>query len=324
VAIPTVMISKKAGDLIKNFMLTNPETPVEISALFPLRKNNTQVNLDFWYSSGDVNSYHFVKRFSPYIMEFGKNIDFIPHIVTWYSGNAEMKNFTELEANCVSGGRYCAPDPDGIGPANGSLVVIQDLRQLCLVRTVGLWSWISFMMQYPQFCTDKYDDDCYHRMIPMFVEELDILKLNKCFDDSFAGKDIMIEENTILKAERESFQHADVQYWPALLVDHKQYTGPLAPVDAIVSLICEALDADHERCVDLDEEDAPVVVEGDEQWIEVVVICSAILLFIVVAFVFYRNVVKKELKQEMTVQLQQMIGDYAAFVDKRKYKFDNL
>ena len=31
-------------------------------------------------------------------------------------------------ANCVSHGRYCAPDPDDEGPATGRNVVLEDLR----------------------------------------------------------------------------------------------------------------------------------------------------------------------------------------------------
>jgi len=32
----------------------------------------------------------------------------------------------------VSGGRYCAPDPDGAGVLSGRDIVMEDLRQLCI------------------------------------------------------------------------------------------------------------------------------------------------------------------------------------------------
>ena len=34
----------------------------------------------------------------------------------------------EAPANCVSGGRYCAPDPDGVGVLTGRDVLYEDLR----------------------------------------------------------------------------------------------------------------------------------------------------------------------------------------------------
>jgi len=33
-----------------------------------------------------------------------------------------------LNDGCVSGGRYCSPDPDGEGPMIGRDVILEDLR----------------------------------------------------------------------------------------------------------------------------------------------------------------------------------------------------
>jgi len=37
-------------------------------------------------------------------------------------------NYLQAEENCLSGGRYCSPDPDGSGPKSGKDVVKEDLR----------------------------------------------------------------------------------------------------------------------------------------------------------------------------------------------------
>ena len=50
-------------------------------------------------------------------------------MVLWYCTYCKAENFTvTTEPDCWSGGRYCSPDPDGIGKSTGRDVVIEDLR----------------------------------------------------------------------------------------------------------------------------------------------------------------------------------------------------
>lgn len=39
-----------------------------------------------------------------------------------------MFNWTVTNELCLSGGRYCSPDPDGFGPLIGRDVIFEDLR----------------------------------------------------------------------------------------------------------------------------------------------------------------------------------------------------
>lgn len=53
-----------------------------------------------------------------------------PKYVLWYCLACKLDKYKghSDNPNCVSHGRYCAPDPDGKGPATGKNVVIEDLR----------------------------------------------------------------------------------------------------------------------------------------------------------------------------------------------------
>lgn len=63
-----------------------------------------------------------------------KNIYFIPRYIIYYCMPCMEKNWTVLNDGCLSGGRYCSPDPDGEGPLIGRDTILEDLRQLCIYQ----------------------------------------------------------------------------------------------------------------------------------------------------------------------------------------------
>jgi len=71
-----------------------------------------KVQLEFWFSSSDTR-----QTVYPFLAELNKliagtpEIEFTPHYVTWYCSKCRANNWRTPEVNCLSGGRYCAPDP---------------------------------------------------------------------------------------------------------------------------------------------------------------------------------------------------------------------
>jgi len=48
--------------------------------------------------------------------------------VTWVCHTCQVADFTQQEEDCLSNGRYCATDPDGLGPLQGKSIVLETLR----------------------------------------------------------------------------------------------------------------------------------------------------------------------------------------------------
>lgn len=120
----------------------------------------------------------------------------------WNCAECERNFYQYPEPNCLSGGRYCAPDPDGVGPKTGRDVVIEDLRQLCIHKlTEGAKdykAWFRYMSHYDPLCENV--DECIQNTIKL--SGLDEKKINKCMDDSFDGYSKTISDNSILREER--------------------------------------------------------------------------------------------------------------------------
>lgn len=68
------------------------------------------VRLDFWYSAGENEAYKFFEEIEGITNLYKMN--FVPHLVTWISSVAKKQRYNYIDdPDCISGGRYCAPDP---------------------------------------------------------------------------------------------------------------------------------------------------------------------------------------------------------------------
>jgi len=58
-----------------------------------------------------------------------EKVKFDSHYVSWYCPSCRFDGWNVEVPDCISGGRYCAPDPDDdLGPLTGKDVVMEDLR----------------------------------------------------------------------------------------------------------------------------------------------------------------------------------------------------
>jgi hypothetical protein len=64
--IPTVIIKKDDGDIMKRFIRENPNTQILLSVRFETFKEKGNVNIDLYMRSDDIKSLHFFKEFRGY------------------------------------------------------------------------------------------------------------------------------------------------------------------------------------------------------------------------------------------------------------------
>eukprot|EP01015_Nassula_variabilis_P001793 TRINITY_DN10975_c0_g2_i1.p2 TRINITY_DN10975_c0_g2~~TRINITY_DN10975_c0_g2_i1.p2 ORF type:complete len:127 (+),score=11.74 TRINITY_DN10975_c0_g2_i1:64-444(+) len=108
-----------------------------------------------------------------------------------------LEKFTvTYNQNCLSGGRYCAQDPDNDGPMTGRDVLLEVLNQLCVKQVQPLF-WKSYVSYFGANCLDAKDyKGC------SFLDILYILKDSKkgveeCVEQSFEGKAYELNDNKL-------------------------------------------------------------------------------------------------------------------------------
>lgn len=85
--------------------------------------------MTFWLSTSNRNSFKLVRDYQKYKDKLADRVSIIPHYAIWTCPYCAYLNYTMVPDNCISGGRYCCPDPDGgEEPGKGRDVVMEDLR----------------------------------------------------------------------------------------------------------------------------------------------------------------------------------------------------
>ena len=130
--IPSVLISKEDGELLKSY-LTNTHRDkkhVAMQISFDISQLSDHVEFTMWVSSEQSKVREFTHEMAPHIYKFGqKAVNMTLHFALWYCPSCSETDFTTDHPDCVSGGRYCAPDPDGpIGDRTGRDIIMEDLR----------------------------------------------------------------------------------------------------------------------------------------------------------------------------------------------------
>ena len=128
IRIPSMMISKQDGKILKDFLLNSPPELVQeasLSAEFILKHMEKFVYWSVWYTSVNDKALDFIKYFKEYADQFEPGeLLFRPRIVTWAcpSCDADYK-----AKECFSNGKYCAMNHKG-KYTKGKEILYEDLR----------------------------------------------------------------------------------------------------------------------------------------------------------------------------------------------------
>jgi len=332
ITIPTIIIPKTHGEKIIKFIEKLPFPPLNpedivpiISVNFPYDATSETVALDFWYSASDVDNtaYQFINDIAPYLME-EKAFKFTPHFVTWDCLICKRLNYeVPLTGDCISGGRYCAPDPDEEGPLTGTDILSEDLRQACMWKTNPL-IWWSYTALYPNNClradesgSDKNSEECSNNQLNFVTDQINSGKVIQCVKDSFFKKansngpiDQSIDDNSILSEERKLQLQYDITEFPVLLINHKPYSESLTDIRSVLKEICLNVKNPPLICRDVG------VGYKTSRGLNIVLTLLVILLVAAMIILFcYRKLTKKGLGIELSTEANNMVSRYMAMKD---------
>jgi len=165
----------------------------------------------------------------------------------------------------------------------------------------------------PDVCEkDKIMQDTCHKKVydSLGWEESVQRDLEICVTEGFAGDNFELDDNSVLKEERESYITEGVQYWPSVFIDHQHYAGDLSKPAGIAQAICEKFVKNAPSACAADV--LPVVTEETTDWFGIFVIVVSMLLLLGVALFCYKRSLKRDMMREMNTQVSTMIGQYYA------------
>ena len=315
--IPALMIRSDDGNKVKSFA-AKPEDHVEIRLTFDIEQRS-RVSLRIVYSSDNAKAYSFFSEFAPYSSRFNQTVlSFHPHFALWYDVDAAAEGYTSEKRDCLGGGRYCAPDPDGEGALTGQDVVKEDLRQICLLmlslkRFSSYSLWFDYTAQFGSLCRGAdMTQTCSHKVLAslgLVASEVETCIESSAIADGKGEKSLAVSKNTLLQKEVKMWKNLGIEFFPAILINNRTYRGDWEGLQ-VAQTICSGYLEAPEFCASLSSADKPtplVVATGT-----VVLLVAVSLVLVIAVLVLYRAWVKRELNLEMKQQVNLAVSQYYA------------
>mmetsp|Transcript_14381 Transcript_14381/g.36764 ORF Transcript_14381/g.36764 Transcript_14381/m.36764 type:complete len:482 (+) Transcript_14381:71-1516(+) len=320
--IPSVLIAKAEGNkLIEEAGRANSKVIVELAWDLP---TSHHVVVDLWMSSASMESLNFLKEFAPKRRTLNQVVIFKPHYAVF---GVDSKSPDLYNGLCTDEtGKYCAEDPDGSGPITGKMVLIEDVRQICIheiykatqvSRQPGVppveyareyWDYIEqFMDACPLTAEneqDRFGEACSDRL--MAKVGIDTAKIHDCQ---------LRHSDEYLKSQREN------PAWSprALRINGWRYSGILDS-DLVTRAICSGFITQPQECKDLIKPRNPFIPYTEQNYDGVSfstmigwLLGTAMLSF--AALLLYKRYLKKEmrttLREEVMLEVQAQMGEYS-------------
>ena len=261
-SIPAILISKTDGEKIINYYLLHKDNKNEINKIrfeikFDIANKNNTVNYDIWYTPDIENVYTFLKNFQKYHDLLGNYAKLGVHFVT-YPHFQYNENSNTPKDDCLGSGKYCIR-PGKLGITDGSIIVIESIKQKCIFDNVLKYNRIilfyKFMEKFYEKCIlkEQFNQVCSNEIINDVGINLD--EINDCLYESFSATSYekqqaqyqKIAKNTILDKEYELRKQYLINRVPSITINGRLYIGSWKP-NFVFEAICSTLNKKPKAC----------------------------------------------------------------------------
>lgn len=133
IRIPSMLINRKQGELLKSHLLKASPQELKITYLLAEFKAPTVasglVKTELWYTSSDDRSLDFISNMAEYVVPVIEKMSFEPKFVTWACPNCDSDY---KKQNCISDGKYCAMQHNEVVGMSGVEILKENLVEYCL------------------------------------------------------------------------------------------------------------------------------------------------------------------------------------------------
>lgn len=258
IVIPTAMISKEDGDIIKNYYNEKHGQENIVLELSFFTHRQDVVDIEFFTEINNEKGFQLMDEFSNYYELIKDLANFKPYYVSYQLGSLSKEDKSNL---CVSNGKYCLT---GSLPFNdevsGKQLLIDSVFHQCVHSLTTTKSnnhteyYLNFASYYLYNClnNDIYKKYCGKSQMARFgIQTSDI---DKCISNSFGkdGKFIDTDannDNTILRRNIEKIKEQQITIFPTVIVNGKKLKGRLTAENLFLS-VCSSFNKVPQPCMD--------------------------------------------------------------------------
>ena len=324
IRIPSMLIGQNDGKkLIEWFSQASEEelSQVVMMSDFVLPEFD-RVRYDFWFTSSSDRGLSFLEDFEQLNNKLGDQVQFTPHYVFWECSNCDQ---VYLENDCYGNGKYCALEPSNAN-IRGQEIVEEDLRQLCMWENLAsrneTKTWWDYIHEIHSKCYSIINEDCSRRAHSALGINWEETK--RCVKESFTSSDWKAASTSNTKIDKEIayWKQYGTNIYPSIVINQKTYRGQIEPL-SVYNALCAGFSDPPEQCyktLHLKKETVlDNIIPEDMDDVSVTAIIAAVIGLILVNVVIVyccRRRAKREMANEMQIQIESAVSQYFALSQK--------
>lgn len=337
IIIPTVLISKVAGDALKAYLFERNNADIYFSVNFELAETK-DIEIDIFGSSERKDIYDLLHELKLLFNEYSDEDHRVRLDVNYVSNTSNENRIGEIELkNCLGGGRYCiwtGLQLEGSSiQYDGREILNQNIIQKCMhnisfkalkkQRFLGQ-DYFNYMESFKNQCLNiiskdinsKFLNECSHQIL----FDLNIIsEISKCVKSSFLSTDpkqINIVDNKILSQDNVKKVKYGIQQFPSVTINKRLIDSNNLQGYAVIQAICTTIVPMPKFC----DDDATLLFQSNSTDLSALTITSIIFLVIIlnVVIVYFckRYIVRKMHEKiestEMNGKINNVVSSYLA------------
>ena len=227
VTIPTIIIAKDFGDIIREFtkLKQDKKEYIVISMKFSGVKEGGQVEMELFLRSDDPKAREFFREFNYYKEKLGEKLKFVPIYKYSKFVNEQFDNTLSenIYAPCVKETRMCATSNHALQIDNPRRILLENIRETCVFQEFGQETYWKYMIQFNNLCFNSknplFNEECaLNTFKKIAANQNDLDLLNKCMAQ-------VIEYESKIDNDYNTFAKRKIYSIPDLFINGVPYRG---------------------------------------------------------------------------------------------------
>ena len=320
VSIPTIIIAKDFGDIIREYtkLKQNKKENIVISMKFSGIKEEGRVEIELFLRSDDMKAREFFTEFTYYKNKLKEKLKFIPIYKYSKFVNEKFDNSVSEKsvAPCIKETRMCATSNRALKIENPRSILLENIRETCIYQEFGQETYWRYMVSFNSLCfnTDNpsFNEECALNIFKSLLSSAnDLDLLNRCMSQ-------MIEYESKVDADYNTFEKRKIYSIPDLYINGVPYRGSWYS-KYIFRSICNGFLDDNKICEGINPSEFLFYRKMNDSVLIFIVIITIIITSL--SLIFYKRYINQSLENVINTKIQEKtmnnLSQYQMFKDNK-------
>ena len=313
VVIPSVIITKDFGDIIKNFYKNNNnKEKIVLSIKFSGFKENGKVFIDLFLRSDDLKASYFFQEFEYFKNKLKNKLKFTPiyKYSRYVHENIDNSLNENSESFCVKESHMCCSNNHYLN-IEGRKIILENIRQSCIFKEFGLDYYWNYMISFSTECLGKsnFNKKCSLNILTKSKNENELNILENCMKK-------LIETEDKIESDYQTYLRKKVYSVPELYINGIQFIGNWYS-KYIYHSICEGFLDDSDFC---GADDPRKIIRNRRIALSIIFgLIFVIFSVLILSLLCYKRIINRDFEYDLNNDIQEKammkMSEYKLFKD---------